>query len=262
MSHTNTTANYNLPQFVGTDKPAWLTDINQAFSNIDTAIKSAKDSADTAGGSATTANNSIGTLANLNTTEKSTLVGAINEVNTNVGIAQNTANGALNTANTTATNLNTFEKKFNLSSITTTVAPDFTGQAQSSRFTLAQNSDGSIYKLYGRMVFNSGSVIKRTTAVPGLTGYYASPTGAYLNQTPTSAYIVSCAGVWAVTDGNETNTKSVSQIDFAIGTDGQVYLFVAQQSANHTVSSGNYEIYIMHPCIYFNTDFGDTAEEE
>lgn len=261
MSATNHTTNYNLPQFIGTDKPTWLTDVNGALNTIDTQMKANADSATSASTSATTANTAIGTLANLETTAKTDLVSAINEVNTATGTAQNSATTALNTANTTATNLTTFEQKFNLSSITNTVAPEFTGQAQPSRFTLAQNSDGSIYKLYGRMVFNSGSVIKRTTAVAGLTGYYGSPTGVYLNQNPTSAYIVSCAGVRAVTDGNETNTKTVSQIDFAIGTDGQVYLFVAQQSVNQTVSSGNYEIYIMHPCIYFNTNFGDTAED-
>lgn len=261
MSHTNSTTNYNLPQFVGTDKPAWLTDINGAFSSIDTAIKGAKDTADTAAGDATTANTAIGTLANLSTTEKTNLVGAINEVNTGVATAQNTANAASGVAGQTATNLNNFEQKFNLNTITNTVAPTFTGTAQASRFTLAQNSDGSIYKLYGRMVFSAGAVINRTTAIAGLTGYYGSATGVYLTQAPTEAYIVSCAGIRAVTNNSETNTQSVSQIDFAVGTDGQIYLFAAQQSVNQTVSSGNYEIYIMNPCIYFNTNFGDTTED-
>lgn len=45
MGSTNFTPNYNLPQFIGTDKPAWLTDVNGAFSNIDTAIKNAADAA-------------------------------------------------------------------------------------------------------------------------------------------------------------------------------------------------------------------------
>lgn len=49
MSHTNSTTNYSLPQFVTTDKPAWLTDINGAMSAIDTAIKNAADAAGTAG---------------------------------------------------------------------------------------------------------------------------------------------------------------------------------------------------------------------
>lgn len=55
MAHTNSTPNYNLPQFVTTDKPAWLTDINGAFSDIDTAIDTAKDTADSAQADATQA---------------------------------------------------------------------------------------------------------------------------------------------------------------------------------------------------------------
>ena len=55
MAHTNSTANYGLPQFIPTDKPAWLTDINGAFSDIDTAIDTAKDAADNAQNDATQA---------------------------------------------------------------------------------------------------------------------------------------------------------------------------------------------------------------
>ena len=51
MAHTNQTANYNLPQFISSDKPAWLTDINGAFSAIDTAIHGvAQSGSDTAAG--------------------------------------------------------------------------------------------------------------------------------------------------------------------------------------------------------------------
>lgn len=55
MAHTNSTTNYSLPLFINTDKPAWLTDINGAFSNIDTAIKAAKDAGDNAQSDATQA---------------------------------------------------------------------------------------------------------------------------------------------------------------------------------------------------------------
>lgn len=48
MAHTNSTTHYALPQFVPTDKPAWLTDINGAFSDIDTAIDTAQTKADDA----------------------------------------------------------------------------------------------------------------------------------------------------------------------------------------------------------------------
>lgn len=48
MSHTNSTTNYSLPQFLTSDKPAWLTDINNAFSDIDTGMHNAQTKANTA----------------------------------------------------------------------------------------------------------------------------------------------------------------------------------------------------------------------
>lgn len=122
MGHTNSTANLALPQFIGTDKPTWLGDINSAFSDIDayvgtndaavagavadaasavsqaaSAVSTANAANTTAGNASTaatnavgTANNAmslvnqtntkIGTLANLNTTDKTSIVNAINEV--------------------------------------------------------------------------------------------------------------------------------------------------------------------------------------
>lgn len=43
MAHTNATANYELSQFLGTDKPAWLVDYNGDMLKIDTALKSNAD---------------------------------------------------------------------------------------------------------------------------------------------------------------------------------------------------------------------------
>lgn len=123
MSHTNSTANLSLPQFIGTDKPTWLSDVNGAFATIDsyagsndaalaitdgkadTAIADASNAVTTAGNAATTAGNAaatataantvagnaltvanginskVGVLTDLTTTDKSTVVNAINEVN-------------------------------------------------------------------------------------------------------------------------------------------------------------------------------------
>lgn len=55
MGHTNSTTYYNLPQFLTTDKPAWLVDINGAFSDIDSGIHAAQSDATTAGNNATQA---------------------------------------------------------------------------------------------------------------------------------------------------------------------------------------------------------------
>lgn len=121
MAHTNSTPNYNLPQFLGTDKPAWLTDINNAMSDIDTAIAAAKttaDSADTAvsalaitvgnhtsqlstlSGAVTSQGNTLNTVTSLigngtPTTTDQTIIGAINELAAIVeaGDVSVTANG-------------------------------------------------------------------------------------------------------------------------------------------------------------------------
>lgn len=55
MSHSNTTANYGLPQFITTDKPAWLTDVNVAYNAIDIAMKNNADAASAAQGDASQA---------------------------------------------------------------------------------------------------------------------------------------------------------------------------------------------------------------
>ena len=123
MGHTNSTANLALPQFIGTDKPTWLSDVNGAFAAIDTyagnndaalaitdakadtaisdaagAVTTATNASNTAGNAAATAtaantvagnaltvangiNSKVGVLTDLTTTDKSTVVNAINEVN-------------------------------------------------------------------------------------------------------------------------------------------------------------------------------------
>lgn len=63
MSHTNSTTNYSLPQFVGTDTPGWLTDVNSAMSDIDAAIYARQQAA------ATNANNITSLDSRLTTAE-------------------------------------------------------------------------------------------------------------------------------------------------------------------------------------------------
>lgn len=47
MSHSQSTANYNLPIFVNNDQPTWLSDVNAAMRSIDTGIHSVKTAGDT-----------------------------------------------------------------------------------------------------------------------------------------------------------------------------------------------------------------------
>ena len=55
MSHTNSTTNYGLPEFLSSDKPAWMGDMNPAFSEIDAQMKLIADAA-------AQANTDIGTV--------------------------------------------------------------------------------------------------------------------------------------------------------------------------------------------------------
>ena len=247
MSHTNTTPNFNLPQFVGTDKPAWLTDINQAFSNIDTAIKSAKDNADTAGGSATTANNSIGTLTDLNTTNKSTLVGAINEVNTSTGTATGIANQAVGLANQAQTDANSantaitaLENYLNLSVVNSYTGNQFTRTAgtgdisSSDTLYVARNSAGTLAKIYGTLSVSNSSGGTTTFKLNTDTGLR-----------PDSNMSIVGLGITSRSNGS-------SNLNVTINQDGTIEL-----SGYHDAGAFQYRAIA---CLIFVKNFGDTPQ--
>lgn len=263
MSATNHTTNYNLPQFIGTDKPTWLTDVNGALNTIDTQMKANADSATSASTSATTANNAIGTLSNLETTAKTDLVSAVNEVNTNAGTAQTTANTAIGSANATATALNTFEQKFNLVNITQGNDNNYskTGTV-TNNMTLAQNSDGSIFKAYGQFRISRNSSASRS-AVAGLSGQYGIDTGLVLTTAPTTAYVIKCAGSenWVNPDTG-TNQWCGSACDIAVGTNGHIYIALRPSTGNWSASSSMEINFNYVPALYFNGTFGDVPTPE
>lgn len=103
FASTNKTANYDLPQFVGTDKPTWLGDFNEAMSDIDTgmhenATSIATMQSDVA--SATQAASRASQDVTALTTTVNSLSGRVTNVETTANNAQSTANSALNVANT------------------------------------------------------------------------------------------------------------------------------------------------------------------
>lgn len=95
MSHTNETPNFHLPQFIATDKPDWLVDVNDAFQAIDTGMASTQSEAEsatstaqlaqtTAEGAAETAGQASSDVAGL-TTDLETLQGTVNAVTALIG---------------------------------------------------------------------------------------------------------------------------------------------------------------------------------
>lgn len=99
MAHTNSTENYGLPQWIGTDKPTFLGDFNTAFGVIDGALK---DNADAATAAVATANSASAVASSANT-NATTALSTANEAKADAASAVTTAS----TANSKATQAQT-----------------------------------------------------------------------------------------------------------------------------------------------------------
>lgn len=97
MSHTNQTPNYQLPQFLSTDKPAWMADINQAFLNIDTAMDANADNITTNTTAISGLNTAVNDPGTGLVTRMGTAEGNISNLQGTVG-GNSAAIAALNTA--------------------------------------------------------------------------------------------------------------------------------------------------------------------
>lgn len=131
MSHTNQTPNYHLPQFIGTDKPAWLVDFNQSMSDIDTQMKANETASATAEANAQSAlsgvtalNSQVGGLQTDVTAiqtqmplDEAKIATNAQNISTQASAIVN-ANNRIDTANTDITALNT--KVGDLSALDTT----------------------------------------------------------------------------------------------------------------------------------------------
>ena len=245
MSSTNKTTNYELSQFIGTDKPAWLQDYNADMSKIDTGIHNAATTATGADGKADANTTAIGTLTNLTTDDKTSLVGAVNEVDSHADTAQNTANSA----NTTASGCRTDLNKFNLSS-KSNLAPTVNVGVIDTTATLIQfatDTTSSIFKIYGRVIVRSLSGITgNMTLKLGETSL--RPTSAYYINSGATMYALNSAGVYI----------AIGSRNLKIDTDGSIYLVAGTNNYVNNLQ-GNFDScdIIIPPCLYFNTDFGD-----
>ena len=244
MSSTNKTSNYNLSQFLGTDKPAWLSDYNADMSAIDTQMKANADAATAASGSATTANTNIGTLANLTTDAKTNTVAAINEVDSHADTAQTTANSAAstaNSANTVATALSAFLDINSFTDYDTTNMAIITGGGtlrSNSHITVARNTDGSLGKIYGVIVVDNPTATTAKVKLNIDTGLR-----------PSEKITVTGTGFTE----NVPQSYGLTGLNIDINVDGTIELYGAV---------GNGTIYIMRPlaCLIFVKNFGDVAE--
>lgn len=99
MSFTNSTPNYGLPQWIGTDKPTYLGDQNTAYSTIDTQLKANADAA----AAATSTANTAASTATTASTNATTALNTANSAASEAASATSAAASATSTANNAAT---------------------------------------------------------------------------------------------------------------------------------------------------------------
>lgn len=241
MSSTNKTTNYDLSQFIGTDKPAWLSDYNGDMGKIDAGINTAQSTATGADGKATANATAIGTLSNLTTDAKTNLVAAINEVDTHADTAANSAASAAGNATQALNKVNALIDYFTLSStqVPSNKVTSSTGEIQDTpNVYVATNSTHSLGKVYGDIHHKPTTSGWQTITLDIDSGIH-----------PDAQFTISTAGV--CNNGSSNGNQKLEGVYIKFNTNGTITV----QYWTDTINT-QYRIYLM-PCLYFLTDFGD-----
>lgn len=240
MASTNKTTNYNLSQFIGTDKPAWLSDYNQDMSKIDTGIKNAADTATGADGKADANATAIGTLSNLTTDVKTDLVAAVNEVDSHADTAQVTASNAAAKAIANETAIGKIANTLNINTYLTYTSANATctnGTLGAGELYVARNADGSLFKVYGNLL---------VTPTGGTTTVNLPTSGV---SSDTSYTIQGCGFTFYGTGG-------IRPVSIDVDNTGTL-------KVKYTGNAGDGLSAIrLIACLYFNSDFGDITPED
>lgn len=248
MASTNKTTNYELSQYVGTDKPTYLSDYNGDMYKIDEQMKTNADNIATAISSAqtatTTANQANTTAGQANTTAQTANQTAQSASSTATN-AQSTANSALATATTaqasatqTASDLNDFMLKFNLNNNYKFITSDVSTNGLTINtldMYIAKNNDSSLFKFYGLLVVNSSGA--------GSKSIVFNNTGLTVNE----AYSIRCVSI--ASDATHYDRNMNASVE-----NNKITL------TGYFDGGGQYFI-ITPPCLYFNANFGDDSGE-
>lgn len=168
MSSTNKTTNYNLSQYIGTDKPTYLGDYNSDMLKIDTALKANADSASNAssaaGAAQAVASDASKNVQNLNNsvTANSADIASLKTKNAqqdaSIQNASNTASSALNKANQNDHNIadiNTRNQWIQGTNIHNTGLPNYT----KGSWDCSYNRLSGLLNISGQIELSQGSTI-------------------------------------------------------------------------------------------------------
>ena len=243
MSSTNKTTHYELSQFLGTDKPAWLGDYNADMSKIDTAVYSASSTATSADGKADTNTTAIGTLASLTTESKTNLVSAINEVDSHADTAQGTANDAATAANGAVLAINSLKDYLNLGATNKDLTSSDMSKngigniGSASNLHIVGNTDNSLVKIYGEVYLTDGTPNSPVDITVSNTGI-----------TPDSNITVNSCGYITYASGN--NVVAVDPLQYTINSNGTITFTITPYIGNSGAAK-------FMACLVFVKNFGD-----
>lgn len=249
MSATNTTTNYGLPIFIGSDKPAWLVDFNGAMNAIDAQMKINADAIaakspiltfdDTSDIDFTQTGNTI--TANLSSGVAGTVSRAL--VRPISAPAEHQIAAVDPSGNQEALSIGTGLKVsgsvLNAIDLDLTVrgsSDTFTGlpagvTLQSGNISYAFNTDRTIGKIYGNFTLGGSG-----------TGLLNFDTGIIVDA-PEEEYTIGTTGMAA-------QGTFIANTSLVVHTNGHVYLIVYKNTSAS-------EFVMLFPCLYFFTDFGD-----
>ena len=269
FASTNKTTNYELPQFIGTDKPSWLGDINSAMSTIDTgmhdnatAITGIESTVQTASATATQASLDVATLTETVTTQGGSITSidgrvttletdnATNKANiTNVTgrVSSLESDNIVNKQNITknANELATLENYMALTDTRqlTTYQTTNGGSVATNQLSIALNSTGTMGKIYG--------FVKVTGANQNIARVKYTNTGI---KGVTSEFSIKCAGM--VDNGSNPSNTGNADIIVRPPAGSETSASIEIRGTNVATSTTNFYIF---PCIYIFKDFGDVA---
>lgn len=174
MSSTNKTTNYNLSQYIGTDKPTYLGDYNSDMLKIDTQLKanadSASNAASAAGAAQSVASDASKKVQNLNdsVTANSADIASLKTKNTQQDVsiqnASNAASSALNKANQNDHNIadiNTRNQWIQGTNIHNTGLPNYT----KGSWNCSYNRLSGLLHISGQIELSQGSTIAGETRI-------------------------------------------------------------------------------------------------
>lgn len=174
MSSTSKTTNYNLSQYIGTDKPTYLGDYNSDMLKIDKQLKanadSATNAASAAGAAQAVASDASKNVQNLNdsVTANSADIASLKTKNTqqdaSIQNASNTASSALNKANQNEHNIadiNTRNQWIQGTNIHNTGLPNYT----KGSWNCSYNRLSGLLNISGQIELSQGSTIAGETRI-------------------------------------------------------------------------------------------------